>query len=176
MPQTQLKNGLANYRILRARSAVGRGIKYRLGSGGFEPADGLPTRNGYCDCTGFASWVLELDRYQADKDKPWSRAIPWLETTAIYNDATGSQRLFKQIPAPVPGCLVVYPDRKILGVHTSGHIALVSRVNGKVWDCIDCSSSQGGKIKEAVREWNRQALFESRNAIFCILKQDEAYA
>jgi hypothetical protein len=174
MPQTKLKKGLAEYRIHRARSACYRGIKYKLGNGGFDPHDVLPTRNGYCDCTGDISWVLEIDRYQGDKGKPWSKAMPWIETTAIYNDATGPQRLFKQIPAPVPGCMVVYGDYKVLGVRRPGHIALVSQVKGNVWTCIDCSASRNGKTVEAIREWDRQAMFEARKAIFVILKQDEA--
>lgn len=169
-----LKAGIANQRLFRARSAVGKGIRYRLGSGGFKPHDILPTRNGYCDCSGYASWVLEISRYQADKDKAWSKSLPWIETTAIYNDATGPQRLFVHIPSPVPGCLVVYPDSKVLGVRRSGHVAVVSRVNGKLWECIDCSASKGGKSIEAIREWDRQALFEARGGIFVVLKQDLA--
>lgn len=171
---TVLKAGIANRRLYRARSAVSRGIKYRLGSGGFEPQDSLPTRNGYCDCSGFISWVIEISRFQADKDKPWSKVLPWIETTAIYMDAVGTQRLFKQIPSPIPGCLAVYPDRKVLGVRHSGHVALVSRVVKRCWFCIDCSASKSGRIVEAIREWDRQALFEGRGGIFVVLKQDLA--
>lgn len=145
-----------------------------MGHGGLHPEDGFPTKNGFCDCSGFVSWVIGVSRFQGDKDKPWSRSIPWIETTLIYNDATGPQRMFKQIPSPVPGCFVVYPDRKVLKVHVEGHIALVTRVNGTQFDVIDCSSSKGGKVKEAIREWDRTALFMSRNAIFVVLKEDLA--
>lgn len=170
-----LRAGLANSRIIHARLAVGRGIRYRMGSGGFEPHDGLPTRNGFCDCSGFIAWSIGIDRFQGDKQKPWSNSMPWIETSAIFRDAEGPERLFKEILEPVPGCFAVYPDRRAMGVHFEGHIALVTEVfaSGR-YTVIDCSSSKGGKTKEAIREWDRSRLFESRGAIFVVLRQDLA--
>lgn len=155
-------------RVRRARSAVGRGTRYRLGRGGFDPSLKLPAQSGDCDCSGFLSWALGISRHQRDKDKPWSKAIPWIETTAIYKDAKGKKLLFTKISEPVPGCLVVYPDRW-LGVK-QGHVAIVSTVSsdGKSFDIIDCSSRG---VREAINE--RPGVWMlGRKAIFAVLNED----
>lgn len=157
-------------RIIRARGTIGRGTRYRLGRGGFIPDTSVPwDANHRCDCSGFISWVLRISRHQEFMHKPWSKTIPWIETTAIYSDARGKQQLFKQISEPVPGCLVVYPDR--IG---QGHVALVAtcRVeNGKVkaLGIIDCSSRRGEAINE------RDGMFMlslTKRGIFCVLRED----
>lgn len=154
-------------RVRRARSAIGRGIRYRLGHGGVHVRDELPTRTGYCDCSGFIAWVLGISRVPKP-GRQW-----WLETTNIYRDATSGKRsTFVQIPHPVPGCLVVYPDRKVLGVHREGHIGVVTRVlDGRIWT-VDCSASDGGKTKEAIRELDRTRLWTSRKSIYVLLRED----
>lgn len=158
-------------RIARARSACNRGISYGLGQGGMEPRDDLPTRNARCDCSGFAAWGLSLDRFQGDKGKLHSKAIPWIETTAIARDATGAQRLFQQIEKPVPGCLVVYGDRKVLGRKREGHIGFVSEVRNRLdFDVIHCSVGNDRK-GDAIQE-THGALFVRANAIFVVLVED----
>lgn len=165
LSETRLKD-----RVRRARTAVGRGTRYGLGKGGMHPHLPRPAFNDRCDCSGFVAWCLGISRYQADKGKPWSTAIRWIETTAIYNDAKGKRLLFTQIPEPVPGCLVVYPDR--IG---QGHVAIVatcSIVGGKVKQLgiIDCSSR--GK-REAINE--RDGMFflsMTKRGIFCVLNED----
>lgn len=150
--------------MVRARSAVGRGIRYKLGEGGFRPLDALPTRTGLCDCSGFAAWVLGIDRWQGRHRKPWSSRIPWIETTAIVRDATGPQLLFVQLPEPVPGCLVVYGDR--LG--RQGHVGIVDNVRSATdFDVVDCASRRGDAIQR-----RDASLFLRRRAIYVTLGQD----
>lgn len=142
-------------RIERARSAIGHGIRYRLGQGGWYPNDPLPTRNGLCDCSGFVSWVLELGR--APKMTRWW----WLETTAIWKDVTGKQKVFQKIDKPEPGCIVVFPDKN----GHQGHIGLVSSVDGKMYDVIDCTS-------RGIAE-HPGSYFQSRSdAVFAFLRED----
>lgn len=159
---------ISNARIERALKAVGKGIRYRLGHGGTNPTLDLPTKTGYCDCSGFIAWVLVLNR-APKTERPF-----WIETTNIVRDATGKRLAFVKLPRAEPGCLVVYGDRKVLGVHREGHVALVTEVNsaGRPTSMIDCSSSQGGKTKESIREWDRSSLFLGQNAIYVTLKQD----
>lgn len=39
--------------LSRASSALGKSIRYILGSGGMDPLYHLPTKNKFCDCSGF---------------------------------------------------------------------------------------------------------------------------
>jgi LysM repeat protein len=48
--------------LARARSAVNKGIRYKLGFGGTNPTSPLPTADHLCDCSGFVCWVLGLAR------------------------------------------------------------------------------------------------------------------
>lgn len=156
-----------NSRCIRARGACGRGTRYKLGKGGFFPLDPLPTRTGYCDCSGAISWFIGIDRWQGQHSKRWSSQIPWIETTAIVNDAKGKQLLFKQIPRPVPGCIVVYGDR--LG--HQGHVGLVDSVRSdKDFDVIHCSvgnDRNGDAIQRTLG-----TLFVKAKAIYCVLNED----
>lgn len=137
--------------------AIGHGVVYKLGRGGFNKRN--PSNPGWdggrSDCSGFVSWVLMIKR--APKlIRPF-----WIETTAIYQDAIGKQRTFKQIPNPIPGCVVVFPDR----VGREGHIGIVSEVsNGAVYHVVDCAS-------KGITE-HSGAYFVHHNAIFCVLKED----
>lgn len=158
---------IAESRIARARLAVGKGIRYRLGHGGTNPTLDLPTKTGYCDCSGFIAWVLILNR-APKPERPF-----WIETTNIARDALGAHKAFVRLLRPEPGCLVVYGDRKVFGRHKEGHIGLVTEVSsaGRL-TVIDCSSSQGGKVSESIREWDRTALFLGQKAIYVALRQD----
>lgn len=160
-----------NRRVMHAKSAVGRGTRYVLGQGGFHPLDSLPTRSAACDCSGFAAWVLGISRWQADKGKPWSKHIPWIETSAIVADATGPQRLFKRITSPVPGCLVVYGDKKVLGVRRQGHVGIVAEVvNGRAVKVIHCSKGND-RTGDAIQITGPN-VFENGRSIYCLLKED----
>lgn len=156
-------------RVRRARSAVGRGIRYRLGHGGTHPHDELPTRTGYCDCSGFIAWVIGINR-APKPERPW-----WVETTNIYRDATSGKRssTFVRLPSPVPGCFVVYPDRTFFGIRRQGHIGVVTRVDGGRIYTVDCSAHSGGTTREAIREMDRTRLWITNGAIFVALRQDK---
>ena len=171
MMELKLKTAKLQARVARAKSAVGRGTRYGLGHGGMNAKDELPTRNGRCDCSGFAAWAIGISRYQFDKGKAWSKAIPWIETTAIVKDATGPQKLFKQIPYPVVGAIVVYPDRKILGVWRQGHVALAVDVHdSRRYEVVHCSV--GNDKKGDAIQVTPGDLFQSQHAIFCVLNED----
>jgi hypothetical protein len=152
-----------NDRIVeRARSAVGKGIRYGLGKGGYRPNDPLPARVGprsaddptrarWCDCSGFIAWCCGVSRHRA-----WSDFAAWFSTDSIYTDAGGAQRHFVEVAhgAVEAGDLLVYPDwRDDAGKLRQGHVAVVVEQdfiedNAGRWCCaksiIDCSGSQDG--------------------------------
>ena len=134
--------------IMRARSALGHGIKYQLGNGNGSPADLLPSRNGLCDCSGFISWLCGWKGH-------W--CTDWL-----YDDANGKQTKVKRIAAPLPGCIGVYPGYKDkAGKHHFGHTALI--VDPVAWTIIDCSKSQNGIAEHNGHYWAKEA-----KAIWCV--------
>jgi hypothetical protein len=136
--------------VQRAVSALGRGIAYELGQGGYYPDDPSPTRNRGCDCTGFVSWCLKVSRRCQDP------AFPWYETTAIVHDALGDQRHFDHIRWQdcKPGDILVYGDRKDSeGNRHQGHISIVSAVDltGPI-RCIHCSHGAYVATGDAITE------------------------
>lgn len=52
--------------IAKARGALGKGIKYKLGRGGYKPAADSPASAGECDCSGFIAWCLGFSRNLTD--------------------------------------------------------------------------------------------------------------
>ncbi|RYG37372.1 CHAP domain-containing protein [bacterium] len=157
-------------RVARARSAVAHGTAYRLGKGGFDPRAKLPHDSSKgCDCSGFVAWVCGLRRDQVNARKPWSKLLPWIETTMVRADAVGKQLVFVRISEPVAGCLVVYGDKG----RSQGHIGVVTRVgpNKKSIDVVDCSSGQYKRTGEAIDERNGD-FFINAGAIFVVLKED----
>jgi hypothetical protein len=164
---------VAKKRVQRAKSAVGLGIKYKLGKGGWHPKAPSPdaiTLSNYglqCDCSGFVAWVLMMRRDQINAKKWWSKLLPWIETTMVYKDATGPQRVFVRLSKPEAGCLVVYGDKG----RSEGHIAVVTEVKESSIRIVDCSSGMSRSTGEAIRERNGD-FFLKNGAIFCCLKQD----
>ena len=154
-------------RVARAHKAVGLRVAYKLGKGGFFPWDDKPTRNGQCDCSGFVAWVLGVSRV------PKLTRLWWIETTRIHSDATKKQKVFVQIPKPVPGCLVVYPDYVLDGKHKEGHVAIVSDVNpiGGI-EIIDCSIGNYKATGEAIYKRDGAFFLRNKKTIFCVLKED----
>lgn len=146
-------------RILRARSALFRHTLYVLGKGGFNPTKEIDHE---CDCSGFAAWLMEISR------KPKLTRWWWIETTNIWRDATGKEKVFRQLRKPEVGCFIVYPDKH----GRQGHIAMVSDVDTlggiKIIDCSSSNSRQGDAIKERSGNWMRAM----PNAIYCCLAQD----
>ena len=112
--------------VTRARSVVGTGT-YRLGRGGRHHDAASPLdAEGCCDCSGFASWAVGLDRKSAAIEGGW------ISTDSIVRDATGPRRLFVVVPVGAmaqPGDLVVYPGRFVGGVRVGiGHVGVVAAV------------------------------------------------
>lgn len=113
--------------VRRARSVVGQG-RYRLGKGGRRPRDPVPfDRDGFADCSGFASWAMGLDRFQ-----PGSIGGGWISTDSIVRDAQGPRFLFDLVPigdVVRPGDVIVYPGRFVAGRRVAiGHVGLVVAV------------------------------------------------
>lgn len=157
-------------RIARARAAVRRGILYRLGHGGWNPKAELPGRPGPidagdrgsgADCSGFIAWDLELPRQHTIVAGLWG-----ISTVSLDRDGRTPGGLFRQISAPVPGCLAVYPDRD----GEQGHVGLVTEVSPHLRG-IDCSSSRSRKIGEAITERGFE-FFRDRGAIWLLRNDD----
>ena len=161
--------GVLVARVARARSATGKGIRYKLGRGGKSGHAELPGLPGDpdadpaagCDCSGFIAWDCGMARGPLPNPPP-----AWFETTQIHTDATGPQRMFRQIAAPVPGCLVTYPDAN----GHQGHIGLVTEVAPALRG-IDCSSSRSKATGQAITERGFE-FFRSEGAIFALLVTD----
>lgn len=164
----KIKPQIAARRIARARSAIGLGITYRLGHGGFRPTVSTPTTTSACDCSGFVAWVLELKRDRRNtwwtKFLPWKQSA-WIETTNIYKDALSTNSVFVRLLTPEPGCIVVFPDSG----GRQGHVGIVSAVRSfSDFDVVDCASRT-----PAISE-RSGSVFVQHSAIFCCLKQDLA--
>lgn len=160
-------------RVARARLPIHAGCLYGLGKGGFNPANKMPwdyvRGEKRCDCSGFVAWALGMRRDQINAKKWWSKLLPWIETTIVYRDATGPQKVFVEIPGPVPGCLVVYGDRG----GSEGHIALVSAFANGHLTIIDCASGPSRRTGEAINERDGTSLFYTNpRAIYCVLRED----
>ena len=100
--------------VARAFSCLGQHCAYELGKGGFDPALPFPWKTGHlsCDCSGFVAWCLGVGRHT---DHPWYKPVNggWLETSAIYRDATTpGYGMFDEVPRDSVGIgdLVVYGD------------------------------------------------------------------
>lgn len=141
--------------LSRARSQIGR-LRYVLGAGGRDPSAPDPgDRTAGCDCSGFVSWCLGLDRKQ-----PSFGAWGWISTDSLVAMArTPGNDWFEEIPRPEPGCLVVYPGAYVKGRRTRiGHVGLVSSVPAE-WGpsyaglrVIHCSAGNQRRLGHAVAE------------------------
>lgn len=169
----KIRAEVVNYRLSLARRIVdeqklnpSKQIAYRLGQGGFFPEDAWPTRSGGCDCSGWCSFAMRLSR-KPKLTRPW-----WIETTAIYNDAMGKQKVFVKLDEPQVGSFVVYPDYVSGGRKREGHIALVVAVTGSRIIVVDCSPSNERRVGYAIDRRDATALFASKKSIYVTLKQD----
>ncbi|MBE9585850.1 LysM peptidoglycan-binding domain-containing protein [Mucilaginibacter sp. JRF] len=132
--------------LSRARSAINKGIRYKLGSGGMKPAATLPDGGGLCDCSGFVCWVLGLSR---QTNIPFYKKYGgWIFTDSMVDDVNSSAGIFERITTPEPGCIVVYGAGKLIG-----HVGIVSEVsNGVMKKVIHCSSGNDRKFSDAIQE------------------------
>lgn len=151
-----VKNEPKREPIDRLLSACKRGILYRLGHGGYNPANALPGKPGAidpddkhsgCDCSGAIAWSLGLPRAYTIVEGMWG-----ISTDSIHRDATTAQKYFERIDAPVRGCLAVYPDQG----KKQGHVAIVTDPENRL--VVDCSVSGKG-ISEHYQGvfWGKQA-------------------
>jgi hypothetical protein len=140
--------------VLRAYHAIGQGIGYGLGHGGMHPDDELPTRDGLCDCSGFALWCLGLCRHRKDDQ--------WMDTSWIVDDAQKEHLEFQRVgwKAAKPGMLVVYGDRKdATGRTRQGHVGIITAsnpVNGPM-AVVHCSHGNASVFGDAIHETGPEA-------------------
>jgi hypothetical protein len=129
-----------------------RDITYQMGGEDIR-------KDGKLDCSAFA-WTV-LGEKKKDRNTDWIRA-----------DAVGRKSRFRQIAAPVPGCIAVYGSRweKTPAGATkrhAGHVGFVVDPEKKL--AIDCSSSQNG-----IRLHRQSVLFDgpsdkrTNGLIFCV--------
>jgi LysM repeat protein len=132
--------------ITRAKSAVNKGIRYRLGAGGMRPSAPLPTTDNFCDCSGFVCWVIGLSR---ETTIPFYQKFGgWIFTDSMVADINSQVGIFERLVVPEVGCIVVYgAGNKI------GHVGIVSETqSGKMKKVIHCSAGNDRKFKDAIQE------------------------
>lgn len=127
----------------RARSNIRKGVRYKLGKGGFDPSRKMTSE---CDCSGFVAWAIGIPR----ELPPGSGN--WLQTTTYWEGGgSAGSGLFDLIPEYLaePGDIIVYPDRS----GKQGHMGIVSTVDsGSVTQVIHCSSSNDRDFNDAIQE------------------------
>lgn len=148
----------------RKMTKPGWAIPYKLGRGGMKP--GSVTPGVSCDCSGFVAWCYGISRHL---DHPLYREFNggWLETTAVYRDATKIPGgMFDQIERylALPGDVMVWPDGQA-GVKGQGHIGIVSKVDkdGPV-SVIHCSKGNYTDTGHAILETGT-GIFDRHNAV-----------
>lgn len=152
--------------LTRARTALTQDIRYRLGRGGRRPNDATPAQENQCDCSGYIAWCLGFDRFirnpfyaringEAGSDRGW------FETSAAHQDAQATTGILRQLSAPVPGAIAVYPDSN----GREGHIGIVTQVrDGRPTHIIHCASSH--PARRAVQENAGTPFINNRNTIY----------
>lgn len=163
--------------IKRARSQLGKNIRYKLGAGGYGVDKPAPGGGGghapdQCDCSGFVCWALNISRLTSNEYYKLHLKTEWISTVSMHRDCGDSAGLFRQLDAPQPGCIVVYPDG-VLGAQ--GHVGIVTALDaaGQVRAIIHCSSGNFKKTGDAIGEnldanWQK-ALPKSRYGWFVAL-------
>lgn len=137
----------ANDIIAKAKSAIGKGIRYKLGGGGMNPNAVLPDDGSkLCDCSGFVCWVLGLSR---KSDQAFYKKYGgWIFTDSMEADILSSAGIFNQLSVPVVGCIVVYGAGKKIG-----HVGIVSEVkDGLMTKVIHCSVGNDRTYKDSIQE------------------------
>lgn len=124
---------------------------YRMGA----DLDGDPVG---CDCSAFVARCCGQRKAQGGV---------WFNTDRIYDDAlkaSGNVR-WRQIAAPVPGCIGVYPGKMHNGNRVAGHVWVVADV--AKCGSIECSSSGKGIARRTRVAWfGRGALGNGRPIIW----------
>jgi hypothetical protein len=163
--------------IARARSAIGKGIKYKLGAGGLSPRSELPCNaDGDCDCSGYSAWAIGLPRmtkhplYLLYANKTRDTEYAWINTDSMYYD--GFKRMsgyFELLQHARPGALILYPGepkRKLVG-----HVGIVSAVaDNKATEVIHCSSGNFRRGGDAIAETGPEVFYKQPKTVhlmFC---------
>jgi len=108
---------------------------YRMGA----DLDGFPVG---CDCSAFVARCHNGRKFDG---------VRWNTTDTIYSDLQAGHKRWRQIPAPVPGCIGVYPGRTRAGKRTAGHVWVVENV--AACTTIECSSSGKGIARRKRPAW-----------------------
>lgn len=158
---------LPEERVARALACVGKNTVYSMKSGmtgGEHPEDDYCSRTQSADCSG------ALAHFSGTTKSPAPERAFWFETTNLVQDATVDRTFVRDIPAPVRGCLVAYPDHD----GHQGHCALVTRFENGVLHGIDCSSSQSDKTGDAIHERDISFFLNAPRHTFMLLVTDPA--
>lgn len=133
--------------LARAKSATGKGIKYRLGAGGMNPVASSPANlAGECDCSGYVCWALGISR-QTTHPLYVGFNSGWINTDAMCLDGSRASGLFELLDTPRVGALIIYPGGK-KGV---GHVGIVTSIkDGHA--AVHCSSGNWRKGGDAIGE------------------------
>lgn len=135
-----------NELIVKAKSAINKGIRYKLGSGGMNPKSLLPTTNLLCDCSGFVCWVLGISR--KTDILFYKKFGGWIYTDSMVEDINNQVGIFEKLNNPEVGCIVVYGAGNEIG-----HVGLVSEVdNGQMSKVIHCSSGNDKSFNDSIQE------------------------
>lgn len=120
-----------------------------------------------CDCSGYVAWVLWLSRVKKPS-RPWD-----IWTNAIHRDATGKQTVFKKLPGPEPGAIVVYPGFALGKLWHYGHTGVVTMVTWSGdFNVIDCASGPSKRLGRAINERDGKFFLNNSKTVFCALNQD----
>jgi hypothetical protein len=146
----QAKEGTVEYGVIqKAKSMIGKGIIYKLGTGGRNPNNTSPAtfRDGVlgCDCAGFVAWAWGFDRFQ--DPQLWHRKQPgqfnaghptdtgyhgfpyyggWINTDSMLEDAFDNNAdWFTYLDKPIPGSIICYGSTGKGSTRRIGHEGLV---------------------------------------------------
>lgn len=125
---------LVNAQALLAE--YGGKVAYRMGA----DLDGSPMG---CDCSAFVARCCGQRKNDGGV---------WYNTDRIHDDAhSGPHKRWRQIDAPVPGCIGVYPGKTHNGNRVAGHVWIVEDV--AACKTIECSSSGKGVARRTRVAW-----------------------
>jgi hypothetical protein len=130
--------------LTRARSALNKGIRYKLGKGGMKPESATPAAGGQCDCSGFVAWCLGMSR-QTKEPFYVQQNGGWIETTAMWKDiGSPNAGILAPVAAPVAGAIIVFPDSN----GKQGHVGILTSPT----TAIHCSKGNDTKFGDSVQE------------------------
>jgi hypothetical protein len=127
--------------LARAHSAVGQGVRYKLGKGGMNPGSPTPAAGGQCDCTGFVAWCFGFSRKMTEHFYVNFNG-GWFETTAVWTDVGKSTGILEESQSR-PGAVIVFPDSN----GRQGHIGIILD-NTHV---VHCSKGNDTKFGDAIQ-------------------------